>query len=80
MFIFLGCYTDAINTNGLNTIDLDLATGRMAIVAEYPVSNAIYQALSPDGRYLYSCTRQGLSSPRVGATAAGGLGRSLSGG
>ena len=72
MFFFLGCYTDAIHTNGLNTIDLDLATGRMAIVAEYPVSNAIYQALSPDGKYLYSCTRQGLASFRIGAKAAGG--------
>ena len=61
MMIFLGCYTDEAHPNGLKAISLDEATGRMEVVAEYPVSNALYQALSPDGKWLYTCTSEGLA-------------------
>ena len=61
MMIFLGCYTDEVHPNGLKTLSLDEATGRMEIVAEYPISNALYQALSPDGKWLYTCTSEGLA-------------------
>lgn len=60
--IYLGCYTDEAHPNGLKTLSLDEATGRMEVVAEYPVSNALYQALSPDGKWLYSCTGEGLAA------------------
>ena len=66
MTVYLGCYTDAANQNGLKALSLDEGTGRMEAVAQYPVSKAIYQALSPDGRTLYSCTGEGLASFEVG--------------
>ena len=52
MIVYLGCYTDETHTNGLKVLQLDEKSGAMAIVAEYPVSNALYQALSPDGKWL----------------------------
>ena len=66
MTVYLGCYTDAANQNGLKALSLDEGTGRMEVVAQYPVSTAIYQAFSPDGRTLYSCTGEGLASIEVG--------------
>ena len=62
MMIFLGCYTDEARPNGLKALSLDEATGSMEVVAEYPVSNALYQALSPDGKWLYSCSGEGLAA------------------
>lgn len=67
MTVYLGCYADEAHPNGLKALELDEATGAMCIVREYPVSNAIYQAVSPDGRFLYSCTGEGLASFRFGA-------------
>ena len=64
--VYLGCYTDDAHPCGLKALSLDAATGRMEIVAEYPVSNALYQALSSDGLRLYSCTGEGLSSYDIG--------------
>ena len=66
MIVYLGCYTDEARPNGLKALSLDEATGRMEVVAEYPVSNALYQALSPDGLRLYSCTGEGLASYDIG--------------
>ncbi len=63
--IALGCYTDEAHPNGLKVIDLDESSGEMSVLAEYPVSNALYQALSPDGKHLYSCTAEGLASFRA---------------
>ena len=60
--IALGCYTDASHPNGLKMLELDEGSGAMSVVAEHPVSNALYQALSLDGKYLYSCTGEGLAS------------------
>ena len=54
MVISLGCYTDEAHRNGLKALSFDEVTGRMEVVAEYPVSNALYQTLSPDGKWLYS--------------------------
>ena len=65
MIVYLGCYTDETHTNGLMAVELDTSTGGMKVVAEYPVPNALYQALSPDGRILYSCTGDGLASFRA---------------
>ena len=62
MIFYLGCYTDEANANGLKVLELNEKSGAMAIVAEYPVSNALYQALSPDGKWLYSCTGEGAVS------------------
>jgi 6-phosphogluconolactonase (cycloisomerase 2 family) len=62
MIVYLGCYTDETHPNGLKALQLDEKSGAMAIVAEYPVSNALYQALSPDGKWLYSCTGEGLKT------------------
>ena len=62
MTVFLGCYTNDANTNGLYTLDLDVASGAMSVVAAYPVPMAIYQALSPDGKVLYSCRKGGVAS------------------
>ena len=63
--IALGCYTDEANPNGLKVLELDEGSGAMSVVAERPVSNALYQALSSDGKYLYSCTGEGLASFRA---------------
>ena len=68
MTVYLGCYADEAHPNGLKALELDEATGAMCIVREYPVSNAIYQAVSPDGRFLYSCT-----ASRRSASALTGL-------
>ena len=65
MTVFLGCYTDETHVNGLKVLELDVDSGVMSVLAEHPVSNAIYQALSPDGKYLYSCTGEGLASFRA---------------
>ena len=63
--IALGCYTDASHPNGLKMLELDESSGVMSVLAERPVSNALYQALSPDEKYLYSCTGEGLASFRA---------------
>lgn len=62
MVVYLGCYTDASHVNGLKVLEVDPASGRMEIVAEREVGNAIYQSLSPDGRILYTCTPKGVAS------------------
>ena len=62
MIVYLGCYTDETHPNGLKALQLDEKSGAMAIVAEYPVPNALYQALSPDGKWLYSCSGEGLAA------------------
>ena len=71
MIVYLGCYTDETHPNGLKALQLDEKSGAMAIVAEYPVSNALYQALSPDGKWLYSCTGEGLDAFRCQASGVG---------
>ena len=70
MLIYLGCYTDSANLNGLKALRLDESTGRMEVVAEYAVSNAIYQALSSDGRILYSVVSRGVASFSVAPDGA----------
>ena len=62
MFVYLGCYTDEAHPKGLKILELEEESGAMSVAAEYPVSNALYQTLSADGKYLYSCTGEGLSS------------------
>lgn len=71
MMFFLGCYTDDVHPSGLKTLSLDAVTGEMAVVSEMRVSNALYQALSPDGTILYSCTGEGLASFRRQEAGAG---------
>ena len=70
MTIFLGSCTDDTHPNGLKTIELDEASGAMVVVADYPVLNALYQALSPDGKWLYTCTGEGLAAFAVGVDAS----------
>ena len=60
--IALGCYTDASHPNGLKMLELDEGSGAMSVIAEFSVSNALYQTFSPDGKYIYSCTGEGLAS------------------
>ncbi len=62
MRIILGGYTDPEHQYGLKALELDESSGAISLVAEHKLSNALYQALSPDGKYLYSCTGEGLSS------------------
>ena len=62
MRIILGGYTDPEHQHGLKALELDESSGAISLVAEHKLSNALYQALSPDGKYLYSCTGEGLSS------------------
>ena len=62
MMIFVGCYTDKDNPYGLKTLRLDAATGELELAGEYSLSNALYQTLSSDGRFLYSCTGEGIAS------------------
>lgn len=63
--VYLGCYTNEENPDGLKILSLDESTGEMSVESSYKVSNALYQTLSPDRRYLYSCTGEGLASFRV---------------
>lgn len=63
--IALGCYTDASHPNGLKMLELDESSGVMSVLAERPVSNALYQTFSPDGKCIYSCTGEGLASFRA---------------
>lgn len=65
MTVFIGCYSDAAHPDALKTVRLDPASGRMELLRGYRVSNALYQALSPDGTVLYSCTGEGLASFRL---------------
>ena len=65
MTVYLGCYTDSTHPNGLKVLELDEFSGAMSVRAGYPVSNALYQALSPDGTILYSCTGEGLAAFEV---------------
>ena len=74
MIVYIGCYTDAAHTNGLHAVELNPDTGAMKIVASYPVRQAIYQALSPDGRILYSCTEGGVAAFAVEDTKLTKLG------
>lgn len=69
MYVILGCYTDAANPDGLKILELDERSGAMSVAAGYPVPNALYQALSPDGRTLYSCAGGGLASFKFGEGA-----------
>lgn len=69
MIVYLGCYTDDANRNGLKVLNLDEATGVMSVAGEYSVTNALYQALSLDGKYLYSCTGEGVASFSVAGDA-----------
>lgn len=62
MFVYLGCYTDEAHPKGLKILELEEESGAMSVAAEYPVSNALYQTLSADGKYLYSCSGEGLIS------------------
>lgn len=64
VIVYVGCGTDAKHPSGLHAVDLDESSGRASIVASYPVPGATYQALSPDGTFLYSVTGTGLSSFR----------------
>ena len=66
MIVYLGCYTDEVHPNGLKSLELDERSGAMSVAAEYPVSNALYQDVSADGRWLYSCTGEGLASFEIG--------------
>ena len=65
MILYLGSYTDEAHPNGLKVLNLDAETGILSVLSELRVSNALYQALSSDGRYLYSCTGNGLASFRI---------------
>lgn len=65
MVVYIGCYTDAAHTNGLHAVELNPETGAMRIAASYPAKMAIYQALSPDGRILYSCVSGGIAAYEV---------------
>lgn len=65
MKVYLGCYTDEAHPNGLKVLELDELSGGMNVLGEYPVSNALYQALSADGGILYSGTGDGLASFRA---------------
>ena len=65
MIIYLGSYTDEAHADGLRALALDPGTGALSILSSYQVPNAIYQALSPDGRTLVSCCTGGAASLRV---------------
>jgi 6-phosphogluconolactonase len=62
MKIILGCYSGEDNPGALKLLDFSEDFSRVEVVREYAVGNALYQALSPDGKILYSCTGKGLAS------------------
>ena len=65
LVVYLGCYTDATHTNGLYALEMDVPSDALRIAAAYPEKTAIYQALSADGRWLYSCAAGGASAYRA---------------
>ena len=58
--IALGCYTDASHPNGLKMLELDESSGVMSVLAERPVSNALYQAIPTPGGEGYCVVDLGL--------------------
>ena len=65
LIVYLGCYTDSTHPNGLAALELDVESGNLRVIAEYPEKMAIYQALSTDGKWLFSCAEGGASVYRV---------------
>ena len=66
---FIGCYTTDECPFGLRTVACDPASGALRLLGSYAVPNAIYQALTPDGRFLLSCADGALEAFRVDAAA-----------
>ena len=65
MIAYVGCYTDDAHSDGIHVLDIDPGTGALRRLATVRVPNAIYQALSPCGRFLVSCEQGGLSAFRI---------------
>lgn len=65
MIVYVGCYTDDAHSDGIHVLDVDSETGALKRLATFRAPNAIYQALSPCGRYLISCMRGGLAAFRI---------------
>ena len=60
ILVYIGCSTDAKHPDGIVAIDV-AESGAMRVVEKYStISNAIYLARSPDGKYIYSCDSVGL--------------------
>lgn len=69
ILVYLGCYTDGANPQGLRVLSVDPASGALSLVAGYEVPGAIYQALSPDSKLLVSTRAGGLASFRADGAA-----------
>lgn len=61
LIVYLGCYTDSAHPNGLAVLEMEPTSGELRLLADYPEKTAIYQALSTDGKWLYSCAEGGAS-------------------
>jgi 6-phosphogluconolactonase len=60
MLVYIGCSTDAKHPDGIVAVDVS-ESGAMRVIEKYStISNAIYLARSPDGKYIYSCDSVGL--------------------
>ncbi len=53
--VFIGCYTDAENPNGIHALSVNEQTGEMQVVESYRLRNAIYLVKNRAGNRLYSC-------------------------
>lgn len=65
MVAYVGCYTDDMNPNGIHVADVDPCTGEMGLLSSVRLPNAIYQAITPDRRFLVSCEQGGLAAFRI---------------
>ncbi len=54
-----------MNPNGIHVVDVDPFTGGMRLLSSVRLQNAIYQAITPDERFLVSCERGGLAAFRI---------------
>lgn len=62
MIACIGCYTSDENPEGIHVVDFRPETGELRRISTVRIPNAIYQAVSPCGRFLISCEQGGLAA------------------
>lgn len=63
MIVYIGCYTNSANTNGLHVVRVDEVTGALTRLAALPEDNPLYLAKADD--ILYATSGGGLKSFRL---------------
>ena len=67
---YLGCNADASHPDGIYVLSVDRKTGGIEKAESHDVAHAVYLCISPDGRILFSCSDNGISSFSVDGAAS----------